>query len=92
MQKKQYTFLIYGKVQGVSYRAFTLAQLRQLSCKGEVKNCMDGSVQCIAEGDTENLEKLEQRLSVGPPAARVERIEKQSSAFSLHHEARITDS
>ena len=42
---------------------------------GYVRNMPDGTVEVQAEGDREHLEELLGYLKVGPPAARVEKIQ-----------------
>ncbi|MBC8071795.1 MAG: acylphosphatase, partial [Deltaproteobacteria bacterium] len=42
--------VIRGRVQGVSYRANTVAQGRALGLVGWVRNADDGSVHVLAEG------------------------------------------
>jgi len=65
---------IYGKVQGVWFRASTRKQARKLNLIGYVKNMSDGSVHIEAEGKKENLEKLLKYAKEGPRLARVDRI------------------
>ena len=66
---------IYGYVQGVSFRYYTLRQAQALSVNGYVRNCSDGGVEVVAEGEREAVEKLLAWLRIGPPAAEVERVE-----------------
>ena len=40
-----------GRVQGVYFRASTAQEAKRLGLKGWVRNCPDGSVELIAEGD-----------------------------------------
>lgn len=48
----------YGRVQGVGFR-FTAQRLAEdLDIKGWVKNLPDGSVQVVAEGQEDNLNRL----------------------------------
>lgn len=41
-------FFIFGRVQGVGFRFFTLQQAGKLGLKGIVRNRIDGSVEVIA--------------------------------------------
>ncbi len=43
----------YGMVQGVGFRAHVRKRALELGIKGYVKNCDDGSVEAIFEGDDE---------------------------------------
>jgi acylphosphatase len=65
---------IYGHVQGVSFRYFVLTQAQQLHINGWVRNVWDGSVEVVAEGKREQLEKFLALLIRGPGAARVQNV------------------
>ena len=47
---------IKGRVQGVSFRYFTLKQAQELNIVGWVRNKPNGSVEVVAQGDKTNLE------------------------------------
>jgi acylphosphatase len=66
---------IKGIVQGVGFRFFALKKAKELSLKGYVKNLYDGSVEVCAYGEKSAIEKLEQDLYIGPPAAAVYAVE-----------------
>ncbi len=66
---------VYGRVQGVNFRHYTQVEARRLGIVGWVTNRLDRSVEVVAEGKKENLEKLLNFLHQGPPSARVERTE-----------------
>jgi len=66
---------VYGVVQGVNFRAFVLRHARVLGLTGYVRNLPLGTVEVMAEGDREQLERLLKQLEVGPRGARVERVE-----------------
>ncbi len=72
---KRINIKIYGKVQGVFFRAFTKETAESLNITGWVKNLPDGSVQAVAEGEEEALEKFIAFLKEGPPLAMVNRVE-----------------
>jgi len=68
--------IVYGRVQGVYFRAFSLRQARELGLTGYVRNLPDwNAVEVQAEGERNKLERLIDYLKVGPPGARVERVE-----------------
>ena len=71
---EQFRYHIEGVVQGVGFRQFTSQKAQSLGVKGYVKNLPDGSVECIAEGTKEQLEKLVQSLRRGPAFSRVDSI------------------
>lgn len=60
-----------GRVQGVNFRYYTVQEATRLRLVGWVKNRRDGSVEVVAEGPRETLERLLEFLRTGPPAARV---------------------
>jgi acylphosphatase len=66
---------IHGRVQGVWYRDFTRRWAQRLDLRGWVKNMPDGSVHCVVEGDRTAIEDLLKELKIGPPLARVDRIQ-----------------
>ncbi len=66
---------IYGRVQGVWYRGWTVEAARQLGLDGWVRNRRDGSVEALVQGPEDRIETLIARCRQGPPAARVERVE-----------------
>lgn len=64
-------YLVYGRVQGVGFRFFVQDEARRLGLAGWVRNRSDGGVEAVATGPAEKLRQLEDRLRVGPAAARV---------------------
>ncbi len=66
---------IYGRVQGVFYRASTRDKSRQLRLSGWVKNRSDGSVEAVVEGANDAVDELIQWAHEGPSNARVDRVE-----------------
>ena len=66
---------IYGRVQGVNFRYYTQVEANRLGIVGWVTNRPDRSVEVVAEGKKEDVEKLLNFLHQGPPSARVERVE-----------------
>ena len=85
--------IVYGRVQGVYFRAFSLRKARELGLTGYVRNLPDwNAVEVLAEGERNKLERLIDYLKVGPPGARVERVEANWSEhtgsysnFSVRH-------
>jgi acylphosphatase len=68
-------FLIEGRVQGVLFRESTRRTAQPLGITGHAKNMEDGSVQVLACGEPDALDRLAQWLNQGPPMARVDRLE-----------------
>ncbi len=71
---------VHGRVQGVGFRYFVLEEASQLRLRGWVANDPDGAVSVLAEGSRPALERLLGALEDGPPAARVERVDRAWSA------------
>ncbi len=71
------TAIVHGRVQGVFFRDFTRRVAIGLGLTGYVRNRLDGTVEAVAEGRREDLEKLLQQLEVGPSSARVDRVDGQ---------------
>ncbi len=66
---------IQGKVQGVSFRYYTLQKARELGIFGFVRNESDGSVYAEAEGSDEQLGEFLDWCHRGPLLARVSHVE-----------------
>lgn len=58
-------------MQGVGFRWFVAREAQGLALGGWVRNATDGSVQVVAEGRRTDLDRLAERLSIGPPGATV---------------------
>lgn len=71
-------FVVFGRVQGVFFRASTRAQAHRLGITGSARNLRDGSVEVIASGADQALRELESWLGRGPPSARVERVTRET--------------
>ena len=72
---KHINITIYGKVQGVFFRATTKAVADQLGVKGFVKNQSDGSVYIEAEGDDFSMDSFLEWCNEGPEKAKVEKVD-----------------
>lgn len=81
MSKECRHYKIIGKVQGVFYRRATQQRALALGLTGRVFNVGDGSVEVMACGEVEDLERLEEWLWEGPPRAQVEEVESWSVPF-----------
>lgn len=66
--------IIEGRVQGVWFRDSTRKQAIDLGVCGWVKNRFDGSVEVLAEGPQEGVEKLIAWCHQGPPYASVSHV------------------
>ena len=70
---------VRGRVQGVGFRAFTVAAATPLGIAGWVRNAGDGTVEVFAQGSPGALADFEELLSRGPRFARVEGMEVSES-------------
>ena len=70
---------IHGRVQGVWFRAWTLETAQRLGLDGWVRNRIYGTVEALAVGSAEAIEKLITPSHEGPPAAKVERVEVEEA-------------
>jgi len=81
MELARVNIIVKGLVQGVFFRATTQQQARQLNITGWVKNRWDGSVEIMAEGDKEKLERLISWCHQGPRGAIVEEVKVKWEPF-----------
>ncbi len=74
MAKARAIVRIFGDVQGVGFRNFTVRQARPLGLSGYVQNLRDGSVRAEIEGERAQIERLLEILKTQGPGT-VENIE-----------------
>ncbi len=66
---------VYGRVQGVGFRAFVHDCAHRLGLSGYVANMGDGTVYIQASGRREALDSLLAHLQRGPTMARVQKVD-----------------
>ena len=76
-------FIVSGRVQGVFFRASARTEALRLGLNGYARNVADGSVEVLASGDAAALDELQRWLHVGPPAARVQSVQRVESDESV---------
>lgn len=76
MMQEQLRLKIFGKVQGVTFRANTKRRADELGLRGWVRNNSEGTVTIVAQGEKEDLEELLEWARGGPSLARVKMVEK----------------
>ncbi len=70
--------IVTGRVQGVNFRDFVYGRAISLGLTGYVRNLPDmRSVEVVAEGQRERLERLVEHLRRGPRGARVHSVDMQ---------------
>lgn len=81
MAKPQITkhLRITGRVQGVSYRAWTVRTATALNLTGWVRNRSDGSVEALVTGPENAVQELIAKCKTGPSFARVDHIESKEA-------------
>ena len=67
--------IVSGIVQIVMYRSFAERKALALRLKGTVRNLPDGTVEVVAQGDREKLEKFIENLHKGSIFSRVDNVE-----------------
>jgi acylphosphatase len=72
---KRLELKIYGRVQGVFFRADAAAKALNLNLSGWVSNESDENVKIIAEGDEEMLKIFLGWCKIGSELAKVEQVE-----------------
>ena len=79
MSKEARLFTVHGRVQGVWFRDSTRREAERLGISGHAINLPDGTVEVLAVGSAASVAELEQWLHVGPPVARVTRVEARAA-------------
>lgn len=67
--------IVHGRVQGVNFRYYTQIEAVSLGLTGWVRNMDDGTVETIAEGDSDSLERFVEYLHKGPSSAWVTKVD-----------------
>jgi len=67
---------VIGRVQGVGFRYFVMSAAEDLAVTGWVRNCREGYVEVVAEGDKEELDKLLLILQRGSRSSLVKEVKK----------------
>lgn len=78
--KKAIEVCIAGRVQGVSFRAWTQAEARKRGLGGWVRNEADGTVRAHVEGASAAVDAMLAQLHEGPPHAAVREVTSRDVA------------
>lgn len=76
---------VYGRVQGVGFRFFTVDAAVSLGLTGWVANRYDDSVEVVAEGPHTALQHLLNALYEGPSMARVDQVQHEFLAATREY-------
>tara|TARA_B100001013_G_scaffold343484_1_gene271303 strand:+ start:62 stop:334 length:273 start_codon:yes stop_codon:yes gene_type:complete len=76
---------VYGKVQGVWFRKYTLDSARDIGVVGMVKNLVDGTVLVNASGKNKNLREFKELLENGSTNSRVDKIDYSWEDLSIEY-------
>ena len=75
MSKVRAEVRISGRVQGVCFRHYTQKTARSHGVHGWCRNCPDGSVEAVFEGDKPRVDAVIDWCRQGPSAARVDDLQ-----------------
>jgi acylphosphatase len=75
MENIRVHLFVSGRVQGVFFRAGAQKEARNLGVKGWAHNLADGTVEIVAEGEKEKVERFVAWCRKGTLFAKVEHVE-----------------
>jgi acylphosphatase len=76
---------VRGRVQGVFFRNWAVAEAESLALRGWVRNRTDGSVELLVFGEAGAIEAIIASCHRGPPAGRVEEVEVEPAEGEPPH-------
>ena len=74
---------VSGRVQGVGYRHALRGEALARGVAGWVRNCRDGSVEAVLQGEPKDVQGVVDWAGRGPPAARVVKVATQAAQGAL---------
>jgi acylphosphatase len=77
MAQKRAHVLISGRVQGVSFRYYTVQEAESIGVNGWVRNLWDGRVEAVFEGESTSVEHMVEWSKQGPRTALVDHVDVQ---------------
>jgi acylphosphatase len=81
--------VVSGQVQGVFFRDTCRRQARAHGVTGWVRNCPDGTVEAVFEGEATAVEAMIEWVRKGPPTADVSRVDVTEEEPAGEHSFRI---
>lgn len=70
---------IHGRVQGVFFRESMSREALRLGIAGWVRNCRDGTVEAVVQGDPAAVAAILEWARTGPQMAQVEHVESSEA-------------
>ncbi len=67
--------IVHGRVQGVGFRFFVQHTAERLGLHGNVRNCDDGTVEIVVEGNPKRIVDFIGHVEKGPPLSRVSHMD-----------------
>lgn len=68
-------YRVEGRVQGVGFRYFSQRSAQRLGLQGWVRNCSDGSVEALVQGEPWAVSSMEEQLRKGPSFSSVHNLD-----------------
>lgn len=81
MKQARARLIVEGVVQGVFFRANAVIAAKNCGVTGFVRNRPDGTVEAVIEGAEDKVKRLIDWCRIGPPAARVDRVNVEWQDF-----------
>ena len=81
MALKQIQMRVFGRVQGVYFRASAQREAKRLGLTGWVRDRNDQTVELVAEGEETGIKDLIAWAQAGPGAARVDKVDVRWRSF-----------
>lgn len=81
MNRIRVRLVVRGQVQGVGFRYFTKRTAQALELTGWVRNCADGSVEAVLEGEEEAVGAALDDLRQGPAGSYVQKLHSEKQPY-----------
>jgi acylphosphatase len=76
-------YIVRGRVQGVGFRDFARRAALAAGVRGWVRNRADGTVETVAAGESDALERFAADLRRGPRWSEVDSVEQENAAGEM---------
>lgn len=81
--------VVHGRVQGVCFRDACRQQASSQHVGGWVRNCPDGTVEAVFEGEPQAVHAMTQWCRSGPAYAQVDRVDVAEESPTGEREFRV---